>query len=125
MGSFVVRKACPACGSREHKTIYSCGFQQAPVRPYLESYYGSRVEFEYLNGATFILDECNNCGLIYQREIPDDFLMKKLYEDWIPGPKIGSELQGEKRALHRKRDLVHSVSESKPRFFWIVCTLEE
>ena len=97
MGFFVERKACPACGSWEHKTIYSCGFQQAPIRQYLESYYGSRVEFEYLNGATFILDECNNCGLIYQREIPDDFLMKKLYEDWILGPKIGSELKGEDR----------------------------
>lgn len=110
MGFFIRRKACPACGYREHKAIYSCSFNQAPFRPYLESYYGSRAEFEYLKGATFILDECNNCGLIYQREIPDDFLMKKLYEDWIAGPKIGSELQGENRRFDYKAEDAREVN---------------
>jgi len=78
-----MRESCPACESKKHTTIYSCGFQQSPIHHYLESYYGSRAEFKYLNGATYILDKCNDCGLIFQREIPNDFSMKKLYEDWL------------------------------------------
>ena len=31
----------------------------------------------------FVLDECGSCGLVYQRMIPNDSLMKKLYEEWI------------------------------------------
>ena len=102
MGSFINRKSCPACGCDEPKIIHSCGFDQVPIRQYLESYYGSLIEFEYLNGATFILDECNNCGLIYQREIPDDLLMKKIYEDWIQCPKIGNDLHKENRSFGPK-----------------------
>ena len=101
MSFFINRKSCPACGCNEHKTIYSCGFSQVPIRQYIESYYGSLIEFEYLNGATFILDECN-CGLIYQREIPDDLLMKKIYEDWIQCPKIVIDLHKENRRFGPK-----------------------
>jgi 2-polyprenyl-3-methyl-5-hydroxy-6-metoxy-1,4-benzoquinol methylase len=41
------------------------------------------IEFEYLDGASFILSECNDCGLVFQQETPNDFLMFKLYEEWI------------------------------------------
>jgi SAM-dependent methyltransferase len=43
-----------------------------------------------LRGATFVLEECKRCGLIYQREVPNDFLAKKLYDEWI-NPKLALE----------------------------------
>ena len=82
---FVKRDCCPVCQSRVFKTLYSCAFSELPIKEYLESFYAPQggVEFEYLDGAEFILDECTDCGLIYQREIPNAFLMGKLYEEWI------------------------------------------
>ena len=87
---FVIRENCPACGSSDSRELYSCGFLQSPIREFLESFYSpqGKVEFEYLNGANFILRECNNCGMIYQKEIPNDFLMKKVYEEWIEPQKV-------------------------------------
>ena len=83
--------SCPGCESKGNTTIYSCGFQQQPIRQFLEHYYSQRISIEYFNEATYILDKCNNCGLIYQREIPNDFLMKKLYQDWLnPKKKTGN-----------------------------------
>ena len=41
------------------------------------------IEFEFLKGGTYILDECDTCGLVYQEEVPNDILMERLYEKWI------------------------------------------
>lgn len=80
---FLKRELCPSCKSVKYKTIYSCPFLESPIKQYLKSFYSNRIEFEYLNGGIFILNECIDCGLIYQEEIPNDFLMKKLYEEWV------------------------------------------
>lgn len=82
---FIKREFCPVCQSGNYKTIYSCGFLESPIKEYLSSFYFSQgvIEFEYLEGSKFILDKCSNCGLIFQEEIPNDFLMERLYEKWI------------------------------------------
>jgi len=82
---FVKRSVCPACKSSNHKRIYSCRFTEPPIREYLQAFYRpvGRIEFEYFNNSKFVLNECSDCGLIWQGEIPNDFLMKKLYEEWI------------------------------------------
>lgn len=36
-----------------------------------------------MDGAKYTLNECNSCGLIYQKEIPNDELMYILYEKWV------------------------------------------
>ena len=85
----IQRKSCPACRSTRHKSIYECGFLEAPIRDYLSSFYSSQggIAFEYLEGAKFVLDECFDCGMVFQREIPNSLLMKKLYEEWIDPEK--------------------------------------
>lgn len=82
---FVNRKVCPACKSERYRKIYSCQFTKSPIKEYLESFYlpQGRIEFEYLRDSEFILNECDTCGLIYQEDIPNDFLMKKIYDEWI------------------------------------------
>ena len=44
---------------------------------------GGSVEFEYLEGASYTLCDCSSCGLIFQKDIPNDALMDRLYEHWI------------------------------------------
>ena len=72
MEYFVTRNHCPAC------------------RGFLESFYNPQggIEFEYLKEAEFILDQCRECGLIFQRQIPGAFLLNKLYREWIDPAKV-------------------------------------
>lgn len=88
--NFVNRERCPACSANDLRTIFQSPFNKPPIRDYLESFYSpqGKVEFEFLEGATFFLCKCNVCGLIFQREIPDDSLMEKLYEHWIDPQKV-------------------------------------
>jgi 2-polyprenyl-3-methyl-5-hydroxy-6-metoxy-1,4-benzoquinol methylase len=104
---FVERESCPSCESKEHMTIYSCGYLESPIRQYIESYYSKKlsIDFEYLNGATYILDKCNNCGLVYQREIPNDFLMNKLYGEWLYPKKGFKEVYKEGSRMHALLDV--------------------
>lgn len=90
MNYFWGREFCPACNSTKIETIYSCNFLESPIKEFLESFYSLQggVEFEYLKGAEFILEECRDCGLIYQKQIPNDSLMNKLYTEWINPKKI-------------------------------------
>lgn len=90
---FIIREICPGCNSQNCQTIYSCGFLQDPVKEYLENYYlqHGEIEFDYLKEADYVLEECKDCGLIYQKQILNDNIMTKLYEEWID-PKKNYEL---------------------------------
>jgi len=58
------------------------------MREYLDSFYAPQggVEFEYLHDQDYVLVECDDCETVFQREIPGDALMKRLYGQWIdPG----------------------------------------
>ena len=80
---------CPGCKSKDSNIIYTCNYLESPIRDYLDSFYGSqgKINFEYLKGSAYILKECGECGLIYQDQIPNDLLMKKIYNEWID-PKL-------------------------------------
>lgn len=90
---FVKQTVCPGCGSDRRRTFYACDYLAPPVKIYLESFYSPQggVEFEYLSGARYVLDECRDCRLIYQEDIPNDFLMTKLYDRWIAPEKVFGE----------------------------------
>lgn len=83
---FVTREKCPACGSlKTPTTLYQCGYDESPVKDFTEYFYtvSNMVEPEYLVGASYHLVECVDCRLMYQNEIPGDFLSFRLYEYWI------------------------------------------
>jgi len=70
---FERREECPACGSCIFRIIYQSHYDESPVKDYLVNFYSPQgmVEFNYLNGATYVLCECDVCGLIFQRDIPN------------------------------------------------------
>jgi predicted SAM-dependent methyltransferase len=80
---FVERRACPACKSDKSKQLYSCAFDTEPVRSYLERFYGGRVDFTCLEGASYILVECADCGLVFQQQAPGPELLNTLYDKWL------------------------------------------
>lgn len=82
---FVKRDYCPACKSENSVELYQSKFTEPPVSTYLNDFYNRQgeIELNYLENESYILDECLTCGLVYQRVILGDFLMSKLYEEWI------------------------------------------
>jgi 2-polyprenyl-3-methyl-5-hydroxy-6-metoxy-1,4-benzoquinol methylase len=86
---FEIRNECPACESDRFKTIFQSPYNEPPIKDYLIDFYSPQimVEFKYLGKAAYVLCECEVCGLIFQREIPNKILMKKLYEHWIDPQK--------------------------------------
>lgn len=88
--AFVIRRFCPACGSTRRQEVYSASLTEPPLSTYLENFYAAQGEIEtsYLRGVDYILDECMKCGLVYQRAIPNEVLMKKLYEEWIDQERV-------------------------------------
>ncbi len=92
---FQERTECPACASDCLRTIYQSQYDQPPVRDYLVSFYTPQgmVEFKYLDGAMYVLCECRVCGLVFQRDVPNEILMERLYEHWIDPGKAFSQHQ--------------------------------
>lgn len=86
---FVRRDCCPVCQSSEIVELVRTPLAEPPLRNYLLSFYSPQggVELEYLDEQDYVLGECVDCGLVYQSEIPDEWLMGKLYEEWID-PKV-------------------------------------
>jgi 2-polyprenyl-3-methyl-5-hydroxy-6-metoxy-1,4-benzoquinol methylase len=92
---FITRAECPICGSDACQTIYQHAYTESPIKDYLIDFYSvqGKTEFKYLEGATYVLNECGMCGGIFQRDIPNDILMERLYEHWIDPQIIAVEEQ--------------------------------
>jgi len=73
---FQVRNSCPVCNSSKVNSIYSNSYLSSSIKEALERFYPrqGKIEFEYLINATYVLKECNDCGLIYQKEVLMVFL---------------------------------------------------
>ena len=82
---FVERTCCPCCSSDRTKSLKSLDYDDPKLQRYLHEYYSPQghIEVEYLIGARYEVLECAECTLVYQRFIPDDELMFRLYEHWI------------------------------------------
>jgi len=92
---FIQRECCPGCKSTNRSQLYKAGFTEPPISTYLLDFYSPQggVEFDFLKDSEYILDECKACGLVYQRLIPNDFLLTKLYEEWIdPDKALSSKI---------------------------------
>jgi len=81
---FLGRDRCPVC-DRGGKEISRAPFSKPPISTYLEKHYPLQggITPVWFGEVDFVLDECESCGLVYQRMIPNDSLMKKLYEEWV------------------------------------------
>ncbi len=101
-GGFYQREACPCCLSGEFKVLCDLPYTDPPIRDYLDAFYSAQggVEFDCLEGGRYILNECGDCGLIYQKEAPDEHLSTRLYEHWID-PEIVF------RTVEIKRDVLY------------------
>lgn len=82
---FVVRKGCPACKSTSFRTLFQASYLIEPIRTYLKCFYSPQgtIELDYLERADYWLCECQDCHLIFQKEVPGKALQRRLYGSWI------------------------------------------
>jgi 2-polyprenyl-3-methyl-5-hydroxy-6-metoxy-1,4-benzoquinol methylase len=85
MGHVADRSACPGCGENSSSELLSRPFLSSSIQGFLVDFYRAQgsIEIGQLKGADYVLAECRGCGLIWQRFILDEFLMHRLYEQWI------------------------------------------
>ena len=104
MGSyFENREQCPCCLSTNHKTIYQISYSDPSIRKYFHELYenlGPGVEFEYLEGADYVVQECGECGALFQRDVPGTELMERLYEHWLDPKTLFDIYRSERNARY-------------------------
>ena len=90
--SFGIRNRCPACKSKNIIIRYQIPYSNQSIKNHLVEFYSPQggIEFEYLKNEKYILCDCKDCGIIFQKNIPNDILMERLYEHWID-PKMAFE----------------------------------
>lgn len=87
--SFLHRSTCPTCGSDKARELCRCPFLSDPIKSYLNDFYGHQgtVEYEWLAGVDYVLNECPRCSLVYQVDIPTPELSERIYDIWIDPEK--------------------------------------
>ena len=76
------RKNCPICSESKFKTIFSLPYKNIS---FLKNYYEDRIN-PYLNELEkhdYVISECLNCSLIFQKYIPNENFAEQLYEKII------------------------------------------
>lgn len=114
---FIERSKCPSCESSKYTVLRRSPYTEAALGDYLVSFYSAQgsIELEFLEGQDYVLAECLGCGLIFQQEIPGEFLMHKLYEEWID-PQIVFELVEKRRTIGYYAGLIAEVISIIKRF---------
>jgi SAM-dependent methyltransferase len=86
---FLKREKCPCCGGNSFQEIYNAPYQSEQIKDYLKRFYipQGNPDLTKLNDIDYSLITCLDCTFIFQRYIPNDFLMKELYEVWLDTDK--------------------------------------
>jgi SAM-dependent methyltransferase len=70
------------------------------VRGFIDSHYRhqGQIDWQYLDGTDYVICDCANCGLIYQKNIPNELMLDKIYNVMI-GPTFLHELEANRLTI--------------------------
>lgn len=85
--SVVERTYCPGCRGTAVTELYRRKFLEAPVYDYLQWYYKrNNIDFSFLGDTAYCINECSECGLLYQRYILSPEYMGIFYGEMMTLP---------------------------------------
>lgn len=86
---FDERNSCPVCGSVKITIRYRIPYSNQSIKEHLIEFYSPQggIEFKFLQNEDYILCDCEYCEIIFQKKIPNEYLMERLYEHWIDPKK--------------------------------------
>lgn len=108
-----MRKSCPVCKSKNQTILYRCNFNQEPIKSYLISFYSNNIDLKYLENSEFVVSECMDCSLVFQKDVLNDSGLKLLYEKWIDSEVANEEHAGnrDKRFyLNRAKQIINIIN---------------
>jgi len=79
---FNKRLNCPACEHNESTEIINLEWNDKVLTD-LFRYRNYPIDF--INEESYVILECLNCSLLYQKFCPNDFLLDKIYNKWLKG----------------------------------------
>lgn len=82
---FNERTVCPVCSGTAVTEVFRGGMTESPVRDFISSHYENQgtVDWSLLEGTDYVLCECDDCHLFYQRNVPNNFLLDRVYNEMI------------------------------------------
>ena len=81
----IERKNCPICAANKFKTLYALPYHDNRIQQFFKNYYQERINpyLKELEKYDYVIYECLNCSLIFQKYIPSEKFSKRLYEQII------------------------------------------
>lgn len=86
--NFKIREACEICNKVDNVTLLEINYQDHILSQFLSNYYSHNFDMKLLDGMTYRILKCKNCGFIWQNEVLTDEINLELYSHW-GDPKKG------------------------------------
>lgn len=81
---FIERTRCPACDSSRIETWLRIPYDDTTLSNFLAECYPAATDLRaWLSGATYQIDACKDCQLVYQRHVGSPELLSTLYDRWL------------------------------------------
>jgi len=108
---FLIRDKCPICMSNRWDVLYSCPLARFPVRGFIESHYSHQghIDWERLEGTDYVICECSECGLLYQKHVPNGDFLNTLYNEMI-GPTFLARLESTRLTVDNFEEIAGELS---------------
>lgn len=106
---FVFREICPVCGSNDINKVYQEQYSSKNLIDFLLSAYIDRggANPSLIQDSSYTLCECENCCLVFQKNIPNKQFMNIIYSEWINAEKLFYKVR--KRKLNYYRYLRRNI----------------
>lgn len=102
-----LRPVCPGCHGQALHELLEVPYSEPSLRQFLHTYYAGKIPDAAYELATYRLQECRRCGLIFQDQVPDDELSQIVYEP----PKQSNRTAAESFEVYEgKRSFGHFLS---------------
>src|SRR5688500_2909354 len=82
----VERKICPSCNRTSFIQLHETAYSDKGLAEFLSGYYTKAepiAQAKALEGGAFVILECRDCGLYFQRDVPDDDFSAEIYGNWL------------------------------------------
>jgi SAM-dependent methyltransferase len=102
------RASCPGCHGTTARRLIDLPFSDGPLAAYLNSFYAERLAPSRLESHHYQLDACDECGLLFQRQVPTTTFLSELYDDLAIGDDAVVRAD---RGLPVRRGYAHDVEQ--------------
>jgi len=111
-----IRKKCPLCNSKDIKKIFTKKFNQIKTKQFFKTHLNNKFPMRILNNKNYEICECQNCKLLFQKNILNKEYNRKFYNDYIDHNKILNNKNIKKQTesyLQSEINLINKIFNSK------------